>query len=87
MDQQVLDLSFSLTPTKNVFGKNPKDTIEVAVYNSNQDLLGWKIVEDTPIYDRVRLEFTNYNGDYTTGDAQIFRENYTTINDNVLVSP
>ena len=87
VDKNTLSLSFEGVPTEYQFGKSPKDTIEFSIYNLNKELVAHKIVDDNPIYENVDLNYTNYSDDLVTGRVQLFKENYTSINNNVLVSP
>ena len=87
VNKDTLDLSYELTPTEYIFGKSPKDVVEFTVYNLDQEKLGWKNIEDTPLYENEILNYTDYNGDFITGTTQVFNQNYSLVGNEVLVSP
>jgi CRISPR/Cas system-associated protein endoribonuclease Cas2 len=87
VDENTLKLSYETTAVKSEFGKSPKDVIEMSVYNLDQQLLGWRVVDELPTYEQVNIEFTNYEGDYVTGSSRLFSQNYTSLGNSVLVSP
>ena len=70
VNKDTLDLSYELTPTEYIFGKSPKDVVEFTVYNLDQEKLGWKNIEDTPLYENEILNYTDYNGDFITSTTQ-----------------
>ena len=53
----------------------------------DQEKLGWKNIEDTPLYENEILNYTDYNGDFITGTTQVFNQNYSLVGNEVLVSP
>jgi hypothetical protein len=87
VNKDTLDLSYELNPTEYIFGKSPKDTLEFTVYNLDQEKLGWKNIEDTPVYENQVLNYTDYNGDFISGTTQVFSQNYSLIGNEVFVSP
>mgnify|MGYP003684260565 FL=1 len=87
VDENTLKLSYETSVVKSEFGKSPKDVIEMSVYSLDQQLLGWRVVDELPTYEQVNIEFTNYEGDYVTGNTRLFSHNYTSVGGSVLVSP
>ena len=87
VNKDTLDLSYELTPTEYIFGKSPKDVVEFTVYNLEEEKLGWKNIEDAPLYENEILNYTDYNGDFITGTTQVFTQNYSLVGNEVLVSP
>ena len=47
------------------FGINTKDVIEFSAYSNEGDLVGWKTIEQTPVYSSTDIEYTDYEGNTT----------------------
>jgi hypothetical protein len=87
VNKDTLSLSYELEPTEYIFGKSPTDVIEFTVYNLEKEKLGWKLISDEPIYENVTLNYKNYSGEDVSGSTQVFKQNYSLVGNDVLVSP
>ena len=70
------------------FGKNSKDVIEFSAFTSENQLVGWKLLEQNPKYINRNVSFTDIDGNIQNRDVSYLDSLYTTTSDgNIIISP
>ena len=91
--------SSSLTPTDfnkikerevsgELFGVNSKDVIEFSAFTQNNELVGWKTIQQTPNYSTRAVSYLNSEGVLERKNISYLKSLYPKTSDgNILVSP
>ena len=74
--------------TGDVFGINSKDVIEFSAFTQQNELVGWKTIQQTPNYTTRNVSYFDTEGEIQNKTISYLQSLYPKTNDgNILISP